>query len=142
MARKEKFGKFVLLEEVETSGLGAEYRAAKLGPGGLDKIVVVLRVRPELSAKADMLKSLMDQVALYLAPEQAAGGVGDTRSDIFAVGALLFQMLSGDAFFQDGREIDYAKRLSQAKLLNPTSDDEALPKPIRDILKKALTADP
>jgi TonB family protein len=262
MPKKEKFGKFVLLEEVETSGLGTEYRAAKLSPTGLEKIVTVLRVRPNLSTNAETVKSLMDQVKFaaqlqnpnivklfgigkvdaafyishefiegkslqavfnrgkqegfpfsvdhallivskvcaaleyaharkteggaryfhgmitpsnvivsyegevrtrgfgywparvreaggltdeemqYLAPEQAAGGVGDTRSDLFAVGALLFQMLTGEAFFQGGREIDIAKRVADAKLLNPTTDDDALPKPIRDILKKALTQDP
>src|SRR5207244_4006509 len=80
--------------------------------------------------------------ALYLAPEQAAGAVGDTRSDIFAVGALLFQMLTGEPFFAGGREFDFGKRLADAKLLNPTTDDESLPKPIREILKKSLTQDP
>src|SRR5204862_52820 len=38
--------------------------------------------------------------------------------------------------------IDIAKRVADAKLLNPTTDDDALPKPIRDILKKTLTQDP
>src|SRR4029079_7678725 len=83
-----------------------------------------------------------EEEQLYLAPEQAAGGVGDTRSDLFSVGALLFQMLTGEAFFQGGREIDIAKRVADAKLLHPTTDDDALPKPIRDILKKSLTQDP
>jgi TonB family protein len=262
MPKREKFGKFVFLEEVETSGLGTEYRAAKLAPTGLEKIVTVLRVRPNLSASAETVKSLMDQVkfaaqlqnanivklfgigkvdssfyishefiegkslqavfargrqegfpfsvdhallitskvcaaleyaharkteggvryfhglvtpanvivsyegevrtrgfgywparvreaggltdeeALYLAPEQAAGGVGDTRSDIFSVGALLFQMLTGEAFFAGGRDVDVAKRLADAKLLNPTTDDDALPKPIREILRRSLTQDP
>jgi hypothetical protein len=34
VAKKEKFGKFVLLEEVENVGIGREYRAAKLGRPG------------------------------------------------------------------------------------------------------------
>ena len=262
MPKKEKFGKFVLLDEVETSGLGTEYRAAKLSPTGLEKIVTILRVRPHLSASAETVKSLMEQVkfaaqlqnanivklfgagkidasfyishefieakslqavfnrgrqegfpfsvdhallivskvcsaleyaharkteggvryfhgmvtpsnvivsyegevrtrgfgywparvreaggltedeAMYLAPEQAAGGVGDTRSDLFAVGALLFQMLTGEAFFQGGRAVDISKRVADAKLLNPTTDDDALPKPIREILRRSLTLDP
>ena len=62
MPMREKFGKFVLLEEVETSGLGTEYRAAKLNPTGLDKIVTVLRGRPDLTANEETVKSLMDQV--------------------------------------------------------------------------------
>src|SRR5688572_24993807 len=62
MARKEKFGKFVLLEEIDSSGLGTEYRAAKLGPAGFEKIVTVLRLTPALSANAEGVKLLMDQV--------------------------------------------------------------------------------
>src|SRR5262245_28744540 len=51
-------------------------------------------------------------------------------------------MLIGEPFFQGGREIDFGKRLADAKLLNLTSDDDTLPKPIREIFRKALTADP
>src|SRR5262245_43664767 len=59
--KKEKFGKFVLLEEIERSALGAESRAAKLGPTGLEKIVSVLRLSPGLSGNADVAKNVMDQ---------------------------------------------------------------------------------
>jgi hypothetical protein len=64
MARKEKFGRFVLLEEVETCGLGSEYRAAKLAPGGLEKIVSFLRLKPSLASHPEAVKALMDQVKL------------------------------------------------------------------------------
>ena len=36
MVTKERFGKFILLEEIDTTALGSEYRAAKLGPTGAD----------------------------------------------------------------------------------------------------------
>src|SRR6185295_572241 len=62
MARKEKFGKLVLLEEIEASLLGSDYRAAKLGPAGLEKIVTLLRIRPGLSTNTEVARSLMDQV--------------------------------------------------------------------------------
>ncbi len=62
LARKEKFGKFVLLDEVDSSGLGTEYRAAKLSATGLEKIVSVLRLKPALSANPEGVKALMDQV--------------------------------------------------------------------------------
>src|SRR5262249_58229139 len=61
MRRREKFGKLVLLEESEATGLGAEFRAAKLGPTGLDKIVTILRLNQAICTNAELAKSLMDQ---------------------------------------------------------------------------------
>jgi hypothetical protein len=62
MAKKEKFGKFVLLDEIEASGLGHEYRAAKLGASGLEKIVSILRIKAALSSHPEVVRGLMDQV--------------------------------------------------------------------------------
>ena len=64
MAKKEKFGKFVLLEEIDASGLGTEYRAAKLGAAGLEKVVAVLRLTPSLSTNAEVARQLMEQAKL------------------------------------------------------------------------------
>src|SRR5262249_3557249 len=49
MAKKEKFGKLVLLERIDQTGLGEEFRAAKLGPAGLEKIVSILKLQPLVS---------------------------------------------------------------------------------------------
>jgi len=261
MAKREKFGKFVLLEEIDTSGLGTEYRAAKLSAAGLEKIVTVLRLTPALSANAEGVKLLMDQVkfaaqlqnpniikilgiggkvgspcwvsyeffeakslktvfsrcrqegfpfsidhallvaskvcaaleyahgkkteagarylhglvtpanvlvsyegevrvrgfgywparvhelgavsesdASYLAPEQASGSAG-LKSDTFAAGALLYEMLTGHQLQQPGTPFDPA-RVAAAKLQSPTTDDDAIPRPVRDILQRSLAADP
>lgn len=262
MAKKEKFGKFVLLEEVERSGIGSEYRAAKLSATGLEKIVSVVRLDPALAANADAAKNLMDQVkfaaqlqnpnilkiygigkvdaayyisyeflegkslkavfarcrqegfplsvdhallisskicsalefahgrkaeqggrylhgqltpanvlvsyegevrvrgfgywpsgmreaglkneddGLYLAPEQVAGHAADHRSDVFALGAILFETLTGQPLFQGGRTDDIAGRLAQARLQSPSGDDDSLPAPIRGILERSLALDP
>jgi serine/threonine-protein kinase len=62
MAKKERFGKFVLLEELGTSGLGAEYRAAKLGSAGaLERILLLVRLAPALSANAAFTAALLEQ---------------------------------------------------------------------------------
>ena len=64
MALREKFGKLVLLEETGASALGLEYRAARLGPAGLDRLVTVLRFGPEVSSNAEATKRLMDEARL------------------------------------------------------------------------------
>ena len=64
MALREKFGKLVLLDETEVGPLGREYRAARLGPAGLDRLVTVVRFGPEVSSNAEATKRLMDEARL------------------------------------------------------------------------------
>jgi len=42
----------------------------------------------------------------YMAPEQVRGGTGDHRSDIFAAGAILFEMLAGRPAFRGDSPIE------------------------------------
>ena len=261
MAKREKFGKFVLLEELDSSGVGSEFRAAKLSNTGLEKIVALLRLNASVSGNADVAKALMDHTKVaaqlqnpnvvrihgigkvdwayyissefiegkslkaifkrcrqegfpfsvdhalliaskicsaleyahgrkndaggryfhglvnpgqvlvsyegevrtrgfgswpahvrelgvltaeelqYLAPEQD-GGPGDTRSDTYAVGAMLFEMLTGHPLPSAARGGDAMALVAQARLQNPTSDDDSIPKPLADILQRSLAADP
>ncbi len=261
MAKREKFGKFVLLEEIDTSGVGMEFRAAKLSNTGLEKVVTLLRLNASVSSNADVAKALMDHTKVaaqlqnpnvvrihgigkvdwayyvssefiegkslkaifkrcrqegfpfsvdhalliaskicsaleyaharksdsggryfhglvnpaqvlvsyegevrtrgfgcwpsrvrelgvltaeesqYLAPEQETGA-GDTRSDTYAVGAMLFEMLTGHPLPSAARGGDVVAVVAQARLQNPTGDDDSLPKPLADILQRSLSADP
>lgn len=258
MPRKEKFGKLVLLEETEATGVGPEYRAAKLGTSGLEKIVTIVRLKPAISGNEELARALMDQAKVaaqlqnpnilkilgigkvdqtyyislehvegkslraildrcrqesfpfsvehalliaskvasaleyahgrrndagaryihgllapasvlvsyegevrvkgfgqwpaklreagvlpdddlrYLSPEQTAGGPGDPRSDVYALGAILFEILAGQG--PDGA--DLAARVSAAKLVSSTGDDDSIPKPLAEILLKSLARDP
>jgi TonB family protein len=64
MARREKFGRLVLLQEREASPLGIEYLAARLDPRGLDRLVSVLRYSPEVSAHPEATRRLTEQARL------------------------------------------------------------------------------
>ncbi len=60
--------------------------------------------RPELESTQDTLESLTRSGAIfgtpgYMAPELLSGEAGDVRSDLFAVGAILFEMLAGRPAF-------------------------------------------
>jgi serine/threonine-protein kinase len=64
MALREKFGKLVLLEQTDSGPLGTEYRAARLGPSGFDRLVSVIRLSPAVSAHAQASKRLVEEARL------------------------------------------------------------------------------
>jgi len=64
MALREKFGRLVLLEQTDSDPLGDEYRAARLGPSGFDRLVSVTRFSPAVSGHAEASKRLVDEARL------------------------------------------------------------------------------
>ncbi len=257
MAMREKFGRLVLLEQEEQGPLGLEYRAARLGPAGLERLVSVLRFGPVVSSSAEATKVLTNEARLaarmqspglvrvlgvgraeqsfyvstelvegkslaailehcrsesfpfaadhalmiasraavaleplharksdagealahgllapsrlvvaydgdvkvkglglwpalratgllppaegrYLAPEQAAGHAGDPRSDVYALGLVLLEALTG--FVPDGT--DPASRLDGAQVTDTAGERGPLPPPLADLLRRSLVRDP
>jgi serine/threonine protein kinase len=74
----------------------------------------------------------------YMAPEQVTGGTADARSDLFAAGAILFEMLAGRPAFA-GRtivEVLHATRYEQPPALTGSPAVAAVDRVIRRALAK------
>ncbi len=256
MVLREKFGRLVLLQQTDSGPLGNEYRAARLGPSGFDRLVSVLRFSPAVSGHAEASKRLVEEARVvaqihnpglvrvlgvgrvnqsfyvsteliegrtvrtilalcgeegfpfgadhvlmiasraaaglellharkdesgralvhglvspsqlvvafdgevkikglglwpalgatdllapgeraYLAPEQSAGN-GEPRSDVFALGLVLLEALSGQP--PDGG--DPVARIAGARMASPGGEPAPLPKPLADLLRMALGREP
>ena len=79
--------------------------------------------------------------AAYMSPEQAKGREADRRSDIWAFGAVLYEMLSGRRAF-DGE--DMAEVLGAVVRLEPNWEavPADVPLPVRTLLQSCLVKDP
>ena len=80
--------------------------------------------------------------AQYLSPEQARGAQVDNRSDIYSVGVVLYELLTGEVPFTGDTPVEIAmKHLSQAPQ-RPSELRPGIPHDIDSITLRALAKDP
>jgi TonB family protein len=78
----------------------------------------------------------------YMSPEQAWGRHIDRRSDIFALAAVLFEMLTGRKLFTGDNEMSILEQVREARVVTPSQlNDEVTPE-IDKIVLKALAKEP
>ncbi len=78
----------------------------------------------------------------YMSPEQWRGTDVDGRTDLFAVGVMLHELLTGDAPFtaRSTTHLMYAVLNDPPRL--PTQIDPSLPKTVDDVVQRALAREP
>ena len=94
---------------------------------------------PTLTAMATQMGVIMGTAA-YMSPEQARGKTVDKRADVWAFGAVLFEMLTGKRAFGGGGVSE-----TLARVIEREPDYGALPpnvpEPIRRLLRRSLAKD-
>jgi eukaryotic-like serine/threonine-protein kinase len=74
----------------------------------------------------------------YMSPEQALGEAVDHRTDIFSLGVVLFEMLTGTQPFSGPTPAALALQVLQATAPEPSTLNKALPREVDAIVAKAL----
>jgi len=78
----------------------------------------------------------------YLSPEQAAGGPASPASDLFAAGAVLHEMLTGERLFTAGSEPALLDRIRAAVVEPPSARNPAVPAGLDRAVLGALAREP
>ncbi len=78
----------------------------------------------------------------YISPEQASGDRTDERSDIYSVGIILYEMLTGKLPFEADTAVAVALMQVQAQPDLPTELNDQLRQGLEDITLKAIMKDP
>ncbi|MGA2779678.1 MAG: protein kinase [Steroidobacteraceae bacterium] len=81
---------------------------------------------------------------LYMAPEQILGRVVDCRTDVYALGITLYQLLSGQPPFNPRGKTEYSVLNAHVNDLPepPTVHCRDIPQPLVDIVMRALAKEP
>ncbi|MDP2272130.1 MAG: protein kinase [Archangium sp.] len=77
----------------------------------------------------------------YMSPEQAAGQPIDCRTDIFALGVVLYELLTGTRLFKRATDIQTLNAVTECKLAPPSQVNDRVPADLDAIVMKALAKD-
>lgn len=80
--------------------------------------------------------------APYMSPEQALGMPIDARSDLFAVGILLFELSTGKRLFKAANDFETLKLIVDSDYPTPSQVDPDYPPALEWIVMKALARKP
>lgn len=78
----------------------------------------------------------------YMAPEQTRGQPVDRRTDIFAWGIVLHELLTGERLFRGENEFDTMRRIWEAPIPNPSTVNPDVPPLLDQVVQRALARNP
>lgn len=78
----------------------------------------------------------------YMAPEQARGEPVDSRTDIFALAVVLWEMLTGGRLFDGDSELAVLRAVQESLIAPPSRLNPDVPGELSDIVLKALSRPP
>ena len=78
----------------------------------------------------------------YLAPEVIAGGNPSPQSDLFAVGIIFYELLSGEPLFSSDDIYSTLQKVHEADIVSLTEIREDVPREVDDFIKKLLAKHP
>ncbi|MFP2961822.1 serine/threonine protein kinase, partial [Myxococcus sp. 1LA] len=77
----------------------------------------------------------------YMSPEQIRGLPLDRRSDVFAIGVCLYEMLTGERLFVGDSDFSVLEKVRKAEVPSPTTYNRRIPEVLERIVLKALAKD-
>lgn len=77
----------------------------------------------------------------YFSPEHAKGGFTDPKSDLYSLGVVLYEMVTGKVPFSADTPVSVALKHMQEKAKEPMELNPAVPKSVNDIIMKAMQKD-
>jgi len=78
----------------------------------------------------------------YMSPEQARGGDVSPKSDIFAAGIIMHEMLTGRRLFKTDSEIKTLEKVKAVDIPTPSQVNPMVPARLDELVMKALSQDP
>ena len=103
--------------------------------------VVDFGIAKALGSSSETRTGVLKGKVAYMAPEQAMGEKVDRRADLFSVGVMLWEALTGRRLFKGVNDIVVLQKLVSGDIPAPRTANPALPERLEAICLKALAHD-
>jgi serine/threonine protein kinase/tetratricopeptide (TPR) repeat protein len=134
------------------SGLGAAHRESiihrDLKPGNIMRdaqgrvVVMDFGLARSITSDGMTQSGLMVGTMEYMSPEQAQAKELDARSDIFTVGLILYELLTGNMPFKADSVVASLLKRTQERAAPVSDHNAAIPRSLSSIVAKCLEPDP
>jgi TolB-like protein/DNA-binding winged helix-turn-helix (wHTH) protein/Tfp pilus assembly protein PilF len=114
---------------------------AKILDFGLAKVLPAHVVDDEAKEEALTLEGVIPGTTSYMSPEQARGDEIDTRSDLFSLGVVLYELATGKRPFVGKNRILLTNAILNAQPAAPSDVNPSLPAALDTIIATALEKD-
>ncbi|MDP3506085.1 MAG: protein kinase [Myxococcales bacterium] len=78
----------------------------------------------------------------YMSPEQVTAKAVDGRSDVFSLGVVAWEMVTGQRLFSADTELAEMKLILEAKVERPDEVEPVVPTALADVIMRALAKEP
>jgi serine/threonine protein kinase len=102
-----------------------------------EQATIATHLQTELATQAGMISGTVG----YMAPEQARGEEGDPRTDVFALGVIVYEMVTGERPFTGATSIDVLAALLTAPP-KPVPPTVGVPPALESVVRRAMAKDP
>jgi serine/threonine protein kinase/Tfp pilus assembly protein PilF len=110
-------------------------------PGALQKNAEVSTLETAVNSAPLTVAGTVLGTVHYMSPEQTRGHLTDARTDLFSLGAVLYQMATGELPFQGDTDAVVFESILNRDPKPPQEANPALPPGLGQILEKALEKD-
>ena len=108
---------------------------------GIAKVTDFGIARAITSSTVTQVEDTMGSVH-YLSPEQARGGFVNEKSDLYSLGIVMYEMVTGEVPFKGETSVAVALQHIQGELISPKEISESIPESLNSIILKLLKKTP